>query len=155
VPAQPLRTPPTRDFPTIRRSLVFYKTFAYATGTFLLLVCLEVIVRYVFGVEVLVGGPLGAVAFVNPALVAAAGGFNLSLALLIAHGYLYLAYLVSDFVLITVMRYPITRFIVIAAGGVIPFLSFFTERRVHHEVADYLAKREAAEQRKAAAAATA
>ena len=39
MPWSPLRVPPTRDFPTIRRSLLFYKVFAYATGTFLLLVC--------------------------------------------------------------------------------------------------------------------
>ena len=47
MPWSPLRVPPTRDFPTIRRSLLFYKVFAYATGTFLLLVCAEVLLRYV------------------------------------------------------------------------------------------------------------
>ncbi|MFD1721098.1 DUF3817 domain-containing protein [Amnibacterium endophyticum] len=144
MPTRPLRVPPTRDFPTIRRSLTFYKVFAYATGTFLLLVCLEVVVRYVFNTEVLIGGPLGPVALVSQAQAQSVGGFNLGLAVLITHGYLFIAYLIADFVLITVMRYPITRFIVIAAGGVVPGLSFVMERRVHHEVAAYLAERERA-----------
>ena len=142
MPWSPLRVPPTRDFPTILRSLLFYKVFAYATGTFLLLVCAEVLLRYVFGSEVVVGGALGAVALVQPEQVAASGGFNLSLAVLITHGYLFIAYLVSDFVLITVMRYPITRFLLIAAGGVIPALSFIMEARVKREVRGYLADRQ-------------
>ena len=142
MPWSPLRVPPTRDFPTIRRSLLLYKVFAYATGTFLLLVCAEVLLRYVFGSEVVVGGVLGAVALVAPEQVKAVGGFNLSLAVLIAHGYLFIAYLVADFVLITVMRYPITRFLLIAAGGVVPLLSFIMESRVKREVRGYLDLRE-------------
>ncbi|MGN6444457.1 DUF3817 domain-containing protein [Amnibacterium sp.] len=142
MPWSPLRVPPTRDFPTIRRSLLFYKVFAYATGTFLLLVCVEVVVRYVFGSELVVGGALGAAAFVPPEQVPSVGGFNLSLAVLITHGYLFIAYLVSDFVLITVMRYPITRFIIIGLGGVVPALSFVMEHKVKGEVRAYLALRE-------------
>ncbi|MDH2443966.1 DUF3817 domain-containing protein [Amnibacterium sp. CER49] len=151
MPARPLRVPPTRDFPTIRRSLLFYKVFAYATGTFLLLVCLEMVLKYLLGVEVVAGSALGPLALVGASRAASVGGLNLSLGVLIAHGYLFLAYLVSDFVLITVMRYPITRFLVIAAGGVVPLLSFITERRVHREVAGYLAEREARERARTAA----
>ena len=142
VPWSPLRVPPTRDFPTIRRSLLFYKVFAYATGTFLLLVCLEVVLRYVFGSEVVVGSALGPVALAAQDQVRAVGGFNLSLAVLITHGYLFIAYLISDFVLVTVMRYPITRFLIIGAGGVVPLLSFIMEARVKREVRGYLATRE-------------
>ncbi|WP_375405586.1 DUF3817 domain-containing protein [uncultured Amnibacterium sp.] len=144
MPWSPLRVPPTRDFPTIRRSLLFYKVFAYATGSFLLLVCLEVVLRYAFGSEVVVGGALGAVALVAPEQVHAVGGFNLSLGILITHGYLFIAYLISDFVLITVMRYPITRFILIGLGGVVPALSFIMEAKVKGEVRGYLATREPA-----------
>lgn len=142
MPWSPLRVPPTRDFPTIRRSLAFYTVCAYATGTFLLLVCVEVVLRYLLQTEILIGGPLGAVALVAPERAAASGGFNLSIAVLIVHGYLFIVYLVSDFILITVMRYPITRFLFIAAGGVVPSLSFIMERRVKGEVASYLASRE-------------
>ena len=83
------------------------------------------------------------VALVSPQQADRVGGFNVGLAVLITHGYLFIAYLISDFVLITVMRYPITRFILIAAGGVVPGLSFVMERKVHGEVAGYLAEREA------------
>ena len=146
MPTRLLRVPPTRDFPTIRRSLRLYQVFAYATGTFLLLVCVEVVLHYLLDTEVVLGSPLGAVALVSPQQSLRIGGFNLGLAVLITHGYLFLAYLVTDFILITVMRYPITRFVLIAAGGVVPALSFVMERRVHQEVAGYLAEREASEQ---------
>lgn len=142
MPTRPLRVPPTRDFPTIRRSLLLYKVFAYATGTFLLLVCVEVVLRYLLQTEVVIGSGLGPVAFVSPAQADVVGGFNLSVGVLIAHGYLFIAYLVSDFVLITVMRYPITRFLLIGAGGVVPLLSFVMERLVQREVTAYLAERE-------------
>ena len=148
MPTTPLRVPPTRDFPTIRRSLLFYKTFAYATGVALLLLCVEIVAKYVFGVELQLGGPYGFLALVPSSQM---HGFNLSATIQYVHGYLYLIYLISDFVLITVMRYPITRFLVIAAGGVVPFLSFITERRVHGEIAGYLAEREAAERERSAA----
>jgi len=142
MPTRPLRVPPTRDFPTIRRSLVFYRTFAYATGLALLVLCVEIVLKYVFRLEAELGGPAGLIALVPAGTTR---GVNLSLVVQLVHGYLYLVYLISDFVLITVMRYPITRFLVIAAGGVVPFLSFITERRVHAEIAGYLAERETAE----------
>jgi len=54
-------------------------------------------------------------------------GFNLSTAILIAHGWLYVVYLFADFRLWSLMRWPFSRFIIIALGGVVPFLSFFVE----------------------------
>lgn len=146
----PLRVPPSRDFPTIRRSLRFYRLLAYATGIALLVLSVEILLKYGVGVELAALGPAGTLAFVPRDTVQ---GVNLSAAVQYVHGYLYLAYLVSDFVLITVMRYPITRFLVIAAGGVVPLLSFVTERRVHREVTGYLAEREAVERTRATAAA--
>jgi integral membrane protein len=47
---------------------------------------------------------------------------------LIVHGWLYVAYLFGDFRLWTLMRWSFFRFLLIALGGVIPLLSFFTER---------------------------
>jgi hypothetical protein len=43
------------------------------------------------------------------------------------------------------MRWPFSRFIVIALGGIVPFLSFFLEARIGREVRSYLDRREAAE----------
>lgn len=142
------RVPPIRDFPTIRRSLIFYRVFAYATGVALLVLCLEIIVKYVLGYELQAFGPGAPLQLVARDHVQ---GVDLSAAVQYVHGYLYLTYLISDFVLITVMRYPITRFIVIAAGGVIPFLSFVTERRVHREITAYLDQREVAARDRVAA----
>jgi hypothetical protein len=42
------------------------------------------------------------------------------------------------------MRWPFTRFILIALGGVIPFLSFILEARIGREVRAYLDRRASA-----------
>lgn len=54
-------------------------------------------------------------------------GLNLTNAILIVHGWLYVVYLFTDFRLWTLLRWPFFRFLVIALGGVVPLLSFFTE----------------------------
>ena len=61
---------------------------------------------------------------------------------MIAHGWFYVVYLFSDFRLWSLMRWPFSKFILIALGGVIPLLSFFLEVRVAREVETYLAARE-------------
>jgi hypothetical protein len=52
------------------------------------------------------------------------------------------------------MRWPFVRFLLLAAGGIIPFLSFVMEWFVARDVKHYLAVREAAEAVPASAAAT-
>ncbi|MCU1569658.1 MAG: hypothetical protein JWR33_399 [Naasia sp.] len=133
--------PRVSDFPKIRGALAAYRVLAYATGIFLLILVVEIVLKYGFGLEAELGGPGGFLALVP---VNAHTAVNLSLAVQITHGYFYLAYLVTDFVLITFLRWPITRFLLIAAGGVVPLLSFFTERRITREVKEHLASREAA-----------
>jgi integral membrane protein len=66
-------------------------------------------------------------------------GFNLSIAVLVAHGWLYVLYLIADFRLWSLMRWPFTKFVLIALGGVIPFLSIILERKIHREVEEELA----------------
>jgi len=107
----------------------------------LLILVVEMILKYGFGLEADLGGSAGFLALVP---VDGHTGINLSLVAQIAHGYFYLAYLIVDFVLVTFLRWPITRFLLIAAGGVIPLLSFFTEHRITREVKSYLESREAA-----------
>ena len=58
---------------------------------------------------------------------------NLSTVILILHGWFYVVYLYSDFRLWSLMRWTFPRFIIIALGGVVPFLSFIVERRVHRQ----------------------
>ena len=132
--------PRISDFPKIRGTLAVYRVLAYATGVFLLVLVVEIILKYIVGVE-LQGGGGNFLAFVPAGSIDTANATNVSLVIQITHGYFYLAYLVSDFVLVTYMRWPIMRFVVIALGGVVPLLSFFTEHRVQREVKAYLAGR--------------
>ena len=84
--------------------------------------------RYGFGVDIELNGPEGFLALTPKDLIE---GVNLSTIILIVHGWFYVVYLYSDFRLWSLMRWTFPRFILIALGGVIPFLSFIVERRVH------------------------
>lgn len=122
----------------IRSALSFYKVLAYATGVMLLLVVVEMVAKYGFQSEIVAGGSAGALGLVNEAEVDAAGGFNLSTAVLIVHGWLYVVYLIADFRLWQFMRWPFSRFVLIALGGVVPLLSFIVEKRIHRSVEEEL-----------------
>ena len=104
-----------------------YKVSSYITGTFLLLLCLMMVLRYGFGVDIELGGPFGFLALTPKDLIV---GVNLSTLILIAHGWFYVLYVGTDFVLWRLIRWSFGRFLFIALGGVIPLLSFFLERRV-------------------------
>jgi integral membrane protein len=106
----------------IRSALAFYKVSSYVTGVFLLLLCIEMILKYGMKIEEISVGPL-----------------NLFTGVLIAHGWLYVVYLLADFRLWQLMRWPFSKFILIALGGVIPFLSFIVESRTHKQVLAELA----------------
>ncbi len=123
----------------IQSALGFYKVLAYATGVMLLLVVVEMVAKYGFQSEIIAGGSAGALGLVNENLVDSAGGFNLSTAVLIVHGWLYVVYLIADFRLWQLMRWPFSRFIIIALGGVVPLLSFIVEKRIHRRVEEELA----------------
>ena len=131
-------SPKISDIPKIRGALKFYRVFAYVTGTLLLLLVVEMLLKYTpIQREIELGGPQGFLALVPVGSVRAV---NLSTGILIAHGWLYVVYLFSDFRLWSFMRWPFSRFIQIALGGVVPFLSFIVEhfisRRVLRELAE-------------------
>ncbi|MFJ6417438.1 DUF3817 domain-containing protein [Paeniglutamicibacter sp. NPDC091659] len=139
-------TPKVRRFAgtpaQIRSASNFYKVLAYSTGVMLLLLCAEMILKMAFKVELFVGGTLldgssNAVGLVNRADIT--DGINISLAILIVHGWMYVVYLLADFRLWSLMRWPFSRFITIALGGVVPLLSFYMEKKVHGEVERELA----------------
>lgn len=139
-------TPKVRRFAgtpaQIRSAATFYKVTAYATGVMLLLLCAEMLVKYIWQLELFIGGTLldgtsNSIGLVNRADITE--GINVSLAILIVHGWLYVVYLLADFRLWSLMRWPFSRFITIALGGVVPLLSFFMERKVHGEVERELA----------------
>jgi integral membrane protein len=115
----------------IKSALKYYKVTSYITGTFLMLLVIEMLVRYGLGYDFYAFGPHGFLTLEMRGIsgnVALSSGFNLSTAILIVHGWLYVAYLFGDFRLWTLMRWSFPRFLIIAAGGVVPLLSFFTER---------------------------
>lgn len=101
----------------IRSALTFYKISSWVTGTFLLLLVAEMIMKYLLDIPPVMAGDL-----------------NLYTAVLIAHGWLYVVYLFADFRIWQLMRWPFTKFILIALGGVVPFLSFIVEARTHKQV---------------------
>jgi integral membrane protein len=151
-PAQPKDTPAGSGVPTaaakrrfggtpaqILGALKFYKVLAYATGTMLLLLCIELIVRYGFHSVLMAGGTNSVTGashgfgFVGSDGVVT-GGVNVSTLVLIVHGWMYVVYLIADFRLWSLMRWQFGRLVLIALGGVVPFLSFIVEGRIHKEV---------------------
>ncbi len=131
-------TPKAADIPRIGGALKFYRISAYVTGVLLLLLVFEMVFKYTpLQVEIELGGPRGFLAFVPIGTVSA---INLSTGILIAHGWLYVVYLFADFRLWSLMRWPFSRFIAIAAGGVVPFLSFIVEHFITRQVRDELTR---------------
>ena len=70
-------------------------------------------------------------------------GINLSLIILVVHGWFYVVYLFACFRVWSMMRWDFPRFLLLALGGIVPLLSFFLEVRTARDVRAYLAKREA------------
>ncbi len=132
--------PRPETFPQIRSSLKFYQVTAYVTGIMLLLLCIEMLLKYGFGTEIELGGAYGFIAFVPSGTVQAV---NLSIGILIAHGWLYVVYLMACFRLWTFMRWPFLKLALLATGGVVPFLSFIVEVIATRQISTHLASREA------------
>lgn len=141
------RAPRLASFPAIRGALRLYQICSVITGTFLLLLLAEMVVKYGFGYELFFGGSGGA-AYFAPVVAGPDGhqstgdGLNVSMTILIVHGWFYVVYLFSCFRVWSLMRWPFWRFLLLAAGGVVPFLSFIMETIVSREVKAYLSARE-------------
>jgi integral membrane protein len=132
------------DIPKIPGALTFYRVTAYVTGTMLLLLVCEMILKYGFGYSVYAfspGKPVISLMAYNPADPNAEyPGVDLSLWVLIVHGWLYVVYLIADFRLWSLMRMSFTKFIQIALGGVIPFMSFIVEHFITRQVRRFVAQ---------------
>ncbi len=92
-------------------SLTRYRVMALVTGWMLLVLTVEVLVNYVIT-------PTGAVGRVVAT----------------AHGWIYFVYLITVADLWSKLRWPFGRLVVLLLCGVVPFLSFWAERRVVAEV---------------------
>jgi hypothetical protein len=135
--------PNPADYPRIRNALRIYKVTSVITGVMLLLLCAVMVMKYAFNVQLFLFTPEGFAKFepLPPEGLEAdfqPEGFDLFKAFLIAHGWFYVIYLISNFMLWSPMRWKFMRFIVLALGGVIPLLSFFLEVRTAREVNAYL-----------------
>ncbi len=119
------------DVPRITLVLKLFRISAIVTGSFLLLLCLMMVFRYGFHVDIELGGPFGFLALQPKELIQA---INLSTIILIVHGWLYVVYLGLNFLLWRFTRWSFGRFLFIALGGIIPLLSFFLERLVPRDV---------------------
>lgn len=141
IPARAAALQPRRRFggteAQIRGALKFYMVCAWLSGTFLLLLVAEMITRYGLGYDLVAGGTdratgeTVALGWQNLELENLAGGVNISTWILIVHGWFYVVYLVSCFRIWTLMRWPFPQLVVMALGGVVPFLSFVVERKIH------------------------
>lgn len=126
------------DIQAVYRALRTYRMTAYVTGVMLLLLCVEMLLKYGMNQEIYVLSNYGLVAFVSLDAVVEPTGFNLSIGILIAHGWLYVAYLFANFRLWSLLPWKFKHFIVIALGGVVPFLSFVVESKVTRQVKAFL-----------------
>ena len=120
---------------TLRGALKYFKVTSYITGIFLVLIMILWGIRLAIQADVWLAGPDGFAYLAYYSLDAAGEkvgfpetGINLTSISLIIHGWLYVAYLFGDFRMWTLYRWSFMRFLVIALGGVVPLLSFFTER---------------------------
>ena len=128
-------TPNSDQVKTIRGVLKYFKVTSYITGIFLILIMILWGIRLTIQADLWLGGPD---AFLQLAYYSVdssgekigfpTSGIDITVISLIVHGWLYVAYLFGDFRLWTRMRWSFFRFLLIALGGIIPLLSFFTER---------------------------
>jgi integral membrane protein len=126
--------PKADTIPLIYSALKFYRVGAYITGTFLLLLVVEMITKYGFHEVYQLGGSSGFIGLVpeesGPNAHDFVTGVNLSIGILIVHGWFYVVYLIACFQVWSRMRWPFARFVLMALGGVVPFLSFIAEHFV-------------------------
>jgi hypothetical protein len=112
-------------------ALKFYRVSSKITGVFLILVGVEMLLKYVFGLLIWSGGSAGVLGLV-PDSVDGTGlptsGVDISKLLLQVHGILYIVYLFADFRIWRLASMKFQDFLMIAMGGVVPFSAFFIER---------------------------
>jgi integral membrane protein len=132
---------------TVAKTLRLYKIAANVTGYFLLLITVLYVIRLTTETDLWLAGPHGFLTFEHFTLDANGfkvgfpeTGLNLTSSILIVHGWVYVFYLYTDFRLWSLLQWSLGRFLLIAAGGVVPLLSFVAERRFQKIAAAELEK---------------
>ncbi|MGV8977000.1 MAG: DUF3817 domain-containing protein [Cellulomonas sp.] len=98
-----------------REALQRYRVMAWVTGTMLLILCVELVLKHVVHVGPDVVRWISWVPF--------------------AHGWIYVVYLATVLDLWSKMRWGFGRLVAMALAGVVPVMSFVLERRVHADAA--------------------
>lgn len=93
-----------------------YRFMALVTGVMLLVLCVELGIKYGVGAVTDVSGVLPFIAWVP-----------------FAHGWIYVLYLVTVADLWSKMRWGFGRLVTMVLAGVVPVMSFILERKVHAE----------------------
>ena len=120
-------------------ALKLYKVASIITGSLLAAITVLFALRLSTAQDLWLAGPHGFITLEHYQVDEVTGqkiglptsGLDLTTVTLIVHGWFYMLYLYSDFRLWSLLRWNFKRFIIIAAGGVVPLLSFFTERHYH------------------------
>jgi len=116
-------------------ALKYFRVTSYITGIFLILIMILWGIRLSIQADLWLAGPDGflylayySVDTNDNKVGLPSTGFDLTVISLIVHGWLYVAYLFGAFRMWTLYRWKFSAFLAIAMGGIIPLLSFFTER---------------------------
>jgi integral membrane protein len=94
--------------------LTRYRVMAYVTGVLLVLLCLSMIAKYILGID---------------------GAADVTRVVAIAHGWMFVLYLVFAFDLGSKAKWPFGKLAWVLVAGTIPSAAFFVEPRVRREVA--------------------
>jgi integral membrane protein len=99
--------------------LTRYRVMAYVTGVLLVLLTLGVVAKYLLTMD-------------------GADGFTSVVG--IAHGWLYVLYLIFAFDLGSKAKWPVKKQLWVLLAGTIPTAAFFVERRISRELEDRVAQ---------------
>ena len=102
---------PVREPAKARAAVGRYRVLAWVTGVMLLILCVEIVLKYAV--------------HVGPDVLAWIGWIPQF------HGFVYIVYLVTVLDVWSKMRWGFGRLTVMVLGGVVPVMSFVVERRVH------------------------
>ena len=129
--------PRPADVPRVRNVLRVFRVSAIVTGVFLLLLCAMMVLRYGLLVDIELNGPFGFLALTPRSRIT---GVDLSTAILIVHGWLYVVYLVFAFDLGSKAKWPVGKQLWVLLAGTIPTAAFFVERGISRELESKVAE---------------
>ncbi len=130
--------PRPERYPQLEKALKFFKISSAITGIMLFGLYIISCVRwfmhsdiYLFtenaAVELVKLQPQGVEVDFEPA------GINFTTLFLITHGWFYVVYLIASFAIWSAMRWPVWKFLALAAAGCLIIVSFIAERLVVSE----------------------